>query len=491
MVREGVTERANSRMVNFCAVVGCGNRADRNKDKSFYRLPAIITHQGEKTKEMSENRRRGWIAALRRQDIKPENYHHIRICSDHFISGKPADLYNSTSPDWIPSLSLGHNQAQQVDASRHIRTAERNAKRKKPQEGEFCAASKDTEGSNDNSQVTVSTTTEEGVVGNELVCNKLKKAKEELCALTVELAKAKKELAACNEEGFKNNDDKVCFYTGLPGWEAFLVLLKFLEPCLSTGGRKSLTAFQQVLMTLMRLRLNLLGQDLAYQFGVHESTISRTFMQVIEVLYVRLQPLILRPDRDVLRKTMPMMFRKHCPNCAVIIDCFEIFVERPSNLLARAQTYSCYKHHNTAKYLIGITPQGKVSFISEGWGGRVSDKHLTENSGLLNHFPGDVVLADRGFESVGMYCARISLPAFTRGKKQLGGIDVEQTRRIANVRSHVERAIGVLRQKYTILSGTQPVDFLIPRDDGIPILDKIVSVCCSLGNVCDSVVPFD
>jgi len=31
----------------------------------------------------------------------------------------------------------------------------------------------------------------------------------------------------------------------------------------------------------------------------------------------------------------------------VIIDCFEVFIERPINLLARAQTFSNYKHDNT------------------------------------------------------------------------------------------------------------------------------------------------
>ena len=88
------------------------------------------------------------------------------------------------------------------------------------------------------------------------------------------------------------------------------------------------------------------------------------------------------------------------------------------NLLARAQTYSSYKHHNIVKYLIGITPQGTVSFILDGWGGHVSDKHLTENCGLLNHLiPGDTVLADRGFDiqdSVGICCARVAIPAFTK-----------------------------------------------------------------------------
>ena len=260
-------------------------------------------------------------------------------------------------------------------------------------------------------------------------------------------------------------------------------------------SQSSLTPFQQLVMTLMRLRLNLSCQDLGYRFGTHKSTISRVFSHVIEVMYVKLKPLIIWPNQDVLLDAMPMDFRKHCPSCAVIIDCFEVFLERPSNLLARAQTFSSYKHHNTVKYLIGITPQGTVCFISEGWGGRVSDKHLTENSGLLDHIiAGDTILADRGFDiqdSVSLYCARITMPAFTRGKKQLTGIEVEQTRRIANVRIHVERVIGSVRQKYSILSATQPIDFVTSRDGKVPTLDKIVCICCALVNLCDSVVPFD
>ena len=76
---------------------------------------------------------------------------------------------------------------------------------------------------------------------------------------------------------------------------------------------------------MIRLRLNLSGRDLGYRFGgISESTVSRTFLHVVDVLYQRLKPLIIWPDRDVLRKTLPMDFRKYCPNCVVIIDCFEI-----------------------------------------------------------------------------------------------------------------------------------------------------------------------
>lgn len=77
---------------------------------------------------------------------------------------------------------------------------------------------------------------------------------------------------------------------------------------------------------------------------------------------------------------------------SISIDCFGVFIEIPSNLLASAKTWSNYKHHNTVKYLIGITPQGAASFLSKGWGGRVSDKYLTENRGMLSKLlVGDIV----------------------------------------------------------------------------------------------------
>ena len=73
---------------------------------------------------------------------------------------------------------------------------------------------------------------------------------------------------------------------------------------------------------------------------------------------VRLSRLISWSTCDALHKTMSQCFvGSFGYKTAVIIDCFEIFIDRPTNLMARAQTFSNYKHHNTVKVLIGISPR--------------------------------------------------------------------------------------------------------------------------------------
>ena len=87
---------------------------------------------------------------------------------------------------------------------------------------------------------------------------------------------------------------------------------------------------------------------------------------------------------------------------------------------------------------------------------------------------------------------RLHIPAFTKGKDQLSALEVEQIRSIANVRIHVERVIGLVRQKYSILQSTIPIHFVKCRHgEDIPLIDRIVRVSCALTNICNSVVPFD
>ena len=440
----------------------------------------------------------------------------------HFVivSGKPAALFDQTNPDWAPSVNLGYQNTPQ-SSRRYERATERKVKKKRLDVAEsLIQLSNYTETSRDE-QVDIMESVTPATCRFELkgnlsieTCNGRKPTAsaddsgcpstinkltmEELNRLTVENLELKAEIKSneISPENFDGNDERVRYFTGLPSYLTLMALFNFLKPFIPRTAKNALSDFQMLVLVLMRLRLNVPVQDLAYRFGVSKSTVSRSFLSMIHVMYIRMKSLIIWPDREELSLTMPMEFRKHFGlKVATIIDCFEVFIERPSNLLARASTWSSYKHHNTVKFLIGITPQGTVSFLSEAWGGRASDKYITENSGFLNKLlPGDVVLADRGFnieESVGLMCAELKIPAFTKGKSQLSPMEVEMTRKIAHVRIHVERVIGLVRNKYTILQGPLPLDFLCSEGTDTPVVDKIATVCCALVNMCDSVVPFD
>lgn len=146
------------------------------------------------------------------------------------------------------------------------------------------------------------------------------------------------------------------------------------------------------------------------------------------------------------------------------------------------------------KFLIGITPTGCISFLSKAWGGRVSDDQLTRSSGILQKLcPGDVVMADRGFrlqEDFGMLQCELVVPSFTKGKLQLSAKEVELSRAMSRVRIHVERVIGVLKNRYTILQSTLPISLIKrPSDGDVTTIDKIMTVCAALCNLGELVVP--
>ena len=164
-------------------------------------------------------------------------------------------------------------------------------------------------------------------------------------------------------KNFLDSDDKVRFYTGVHSMELLMVIFDHVVTHV-TRQTLTLDRFQEFILVLMKLRLNTPLQDLAYRFNVSLATVSRNFNHWIIIMDRRLSPFVRWPDREELYRTMPQCFlyafgRK----TTVIIDCFEVFIQRPSNLLTRAQTFSSYKHHNTIKVLIGITPQGNISCV--------------------------------------------------------------------------------------------------------------------------------
>ena len=66
------------------------------------------------------------------------------------------------------------------------------------------------------------------------------------------------------------------------------------------------------------------------------------------------------------------------------------------------------------------------------------------------------------------------------------------SQQLSQVCIHMERIIEVVRQKYTILQSTLPMNSIMYSEtQKISVIDKVVTVCCALCNCCDAVVSFD
>ncbi len=481
----------------LCVVVGCSKRSGRDKDVSFFRLPKVVNTKGKELYTLSKRRRDGFLAAISRVGLTDNIMKNNRICSRHFISGKPADLLDDTNPDWLPTQNLGHSKSRLSSTAierwnrKNTKQAHKDDSLQKGTGDSVIAAHSDIP-----DEVPIQESTTVVHASTQVEFNVVKDAFTQTSDFPEDSASQTYSKIVSLPAFFKYTgipDEQVKFYTGLPNSKILKAVFNLIEPALAHHKHCKLTPYQEFIMVLMKLRLNYQMQDLAYRFGVSFSTVSRIFSKWINIMSHRLCHLIFWPNRDTLMETMPICsFGK---KVAIIIDCFEIFLERPSNLHARACTWSNYKHHNTVKILVGICPQGVISYVSKAWGGRVSDRHITDHCGVLDHLiPDDIVLADRGFsisDSVAMMQASLHIPAFTKGHSQLSAMEVHDTRSIANVRIHVERVIGMIRQKYSILQSTLPIHYVHKRESQPPLIDNIVSVCCALCNICDSIVPFE
>lgn len=427
-------------MVKSCCAVGCSNRCTAGCKLSFYRFPT------------DPHRKALWISKINRKNWSPNDS--SRVCSAHFIKGVKSD--DPLSPDYVPTVFIHTTCHEKEQEEIHFTAYERRkeCRRKRRENLNPLLARRRKRRRSKQNMETMTVTTMESIASIERensdlhhTCQVLTGQYKELserhqrleqeyknledkcrqlseeyqqCQDAKALLKSQYDTISMTEEHLKD-DKKVRFYTGLPSYTVLLAVFNLIAPHVSDHQHHTITKFQQFVMVLMKLRLNLSEVDLSYRFGIGQATISRLFEKWVGIMFTTLSPLVKWPEQREVQKTMPVDFRKSFGRCIAIIDCFKVFCERPAGLKARAQTWSNYKHHNTIKFLIGIAPQGAITFISKGWGGRVSDQHLTEHCGILENLqPGDQILADRGFnvqDSAKLYCAEVKIPPFTRGKK--------------------------------------------------------------------------
>ena len=148
------------------------------------------------------------------------------------------------------------------------------------------------------------------------------------------------------------------YYTGLTNWNLLLMAIQLYNLSVYIIVASCPLFSNCIVMTLKRLHLGLSGQDLGYWLVIHfchwfTLPMSRTLDNMTM-------------QTGIFRKTLPVDFSKHYCNCTVIINCFRIFIYRPSDL-AIMQTYSCKKLQNSVNCFVRLTHKGVVRYISNGW----------------------------------------------------------------------------------------------------------------------------
>lgn len=236
---------------------------------------------------------------------------------------------------------------------------------------------------------------------------------------------------------------------------------------------RKLSGRDQLLLVLCRLKVGLYEQDLAFRFSISQGTVSKILVSWINFLYIQLGRLVLWPSRQYVDRNMPDDFKAEYPTTRVVIDATEIQCQVPSSFLNKTVSYSSYKSRQTKKGLIGIAPNGIVTFVSELYDGSISDVELAKRCGILKmpYDDGDSIMADKGFriQTDLPSCVSLNIPPFLQNDGQFAASDVIETQKIARLRIHVERLIMRIKC-YGILRETIPVNL-------VPVLNQMWTVC--------------
>uniref|UniRef100_A0A8C6SSF6 THAP-type domain-containing protein n=1 Tax=Neogobius melanostomus TaxID=47308 RepID=A0A8C6SSF6_9GOBI len=471
-----------------CCVRGCSSGEKlRSSGLRFFPFPVWRRSFGPQVEDLSRRRRLAWVSAVRLRDVTFEHVPEQRqVCSLHFRSGEPSNEMMETDPDWAPSLRLSPSEVAPANPTRFEWRIVRERRLELEAQREAAPETRGRPNSESKQllpptpteapplspvQDVTMTTVDEQPPRDRTDCDMCVLRRDEINRLLEENRRLKQQLAAAKfTEGFlaSGGDDKVRYYTGLPDYTAFTELLTGLQPLMAA---RALKPFQMLLLTLMRLRLDLPVVLLANLVLVSPGTVYRVFRETVSSLHTLTTHAIAWPERDADTVTQP--FRDAFGDKAVVIvDVFEIVTE---------------KNKHTVKYLVAVTPKGATCFLSRGFGGSSRDKELLLESGLLERLrPGDVVLAYKGFDinpGVGMLCAEVRHSGNGDGPKIVHR-HAKKVEKISHLRSDVKKAVGSWRQKYKLLSGAVSVTMTAAQEgEELTLLDKIVTVCCALTNI--------
>jgi hypothetical protein len=252
-------------------------------------------------------------------------------------------------------------------------------------------------------------------------------------------------------------------FTGLQSFSSVEILIKLFASN-AVGIRSNIMDSQcQAILFLMKLRLDLPNKVLATLFSVSSASVGNIFnlhlTALHQILYGSNGPMAEIPTRNHTATSLPKCFKKDMSNCRVVVDCTEIKMQEPSQMDQKKIVYSNYKGACTMKVLIGCAPNGVPVFVSDLYGGSESDKGIVLKSNILNQLmPGDLILADKGFELFDILPSGVTLniPSFL-DKEQFTLKETYKNRAISRARIIVER-LNARFKVYKILNCVKAKD---------------------------------
>ena len=105
------------------------------------------------------------------------------------------------------------------------------------------------------------------------------------------------------------------------------------------GPKRSLTPEHEFFLLLVRLRLGLLEEDLAYRASISAIHISGILITWIDFLHNFFHAISIWGTRACINEAMPGCFKDSYPTTQVIIDCMELFIEKASSVRSQSAKF--------------------------------------------------------------------------------------------------------------------------------------------------------
>ena len=206
----------------------------------------------------------------------------------------------------------------------------------------------------------------------------------------------------------------------------------------------------QILLTVIWLRLYPIHEVLAYLFGVSDSTVSRTIARVLPLLEASGQDTLRMPDPGRKRRRTLDALLAETPDLVVVVDTFEQRVQRHQDHEVADDHYSGKKKQHTLKSQVAVDEEtGQIVDIAASALGPTADIKVLEESALLERLPPGVgAIGDLAYVGIDKLHPR-GLGAAPRKKprgKERRPEDIVYNRAFSKRRIVVEHSIGRMRR---------------------------------------------